>query len=109
MKVAAANPQDVAAQLGLIDEAEQFVQPAGHLVQSSRAVLPTISDQASTRQVSNTSQQLSSSLGDLRDALTRAKTACHGLGLEAASQIIRDLHAELEEFQRAVEVSTKII
>lgn len=56
------------------------------------------------RQVSNTSQQFSSSLGDLKEALQRAKTACHGLGLEAASQLINDLRIEIEEFQHAVEV-----
>lgn len=103
-KIAAANPQDTAAQLSLIDSAEQFLQPAAHVVQSSRAVLPTINDQASMRQVSNTSQQFSSTLGDLRESLQRAKTACHGLGLEAASQLIDNLRIELEEYQRAIEV-----
>lgn len=103
-KMAADNPSDTATQLGLIDVAEQFLQPAAHVIQSSRTVLPTITDQASLRQVSVTSQQLSSSLTDLREALQRAKTACHGLGLEAASNLINDLRIELEEFQRAVEV-----
>lgn len=70
-KQACANPNDIAAQLNLIDTAESFLQPAGHLVQSSRAVLPTLTDGSSSRAVSNTSQQLSASLGDLREALQR--------------------------------------
>ncbi|GLV39682.1 rhea [Carabus blaptoides fortunei] len=103
VKVSAAQPQDTAAQLGLIDAAEQFLQPASHVVQCSRAVLPTVTDQSTSRQLSNSSQQLSSSLGDLRESLQRARTACHGLGLDAAAQLIHDLRAELEEFQRAVD------
>lgn len=79
-------------------------QPAVRFVQSSRSVLPTLSDQAITERLSITSQQFNSDLSELRDALTRAKPACQGLGFQAASQLIDSLQDELREFEKALQM-----
>lgn len=72
-------------------------------MQSARAVLPTVSDQASALQLTTSSQHLGTALGDLRSALNRAREVCSGLELDSASELIRSLQAELEAFHRAVE------
>lgn len=41
----------------------------------------------------------------MQSAISRAKPACQGLGLEAAAQLIDDLKEELDEFERAVEAN----
>lgn len=99
------NPENTAAQLNLINASEQFLQPGARVVQSARAVLPTVSDQASALQLSTSSQQLGAALGDLRSALYRAREVCSGLELESAAELIRSLKLELEAFQRAAERS----
>jgi talin len=71
------------------------------VVQSARAVLPTVADQSSALQLSSSSQQLGTALGDLRSALGRAREVCSGLELDSASELIRSLKAELEAFHRA--------
>lgn len=72
-------------------------------MQSARAVLPTVSDQASALQLTTSSQHLGTALGDLRSALNRAREVCSGLELDSASELIRSLQAELEAFHRAAE------
>ncbi|KAL0113705.1 hypothetical protein PUN28_012676 [Cardiocondyla obscurior] len=98
-----AQPDNPTAQLNLINASEQFLQPGTAVVKAARAVLPTVTDQASAMQLNNTSQQLGSSLADLRSAVTRAREACGGLELDAAEELINSLKDELGEFYRAVE------
>lgn len=74
-------------------------------MQSARAVLPTVSDQASAMQLSTSSQQLGAALGDLRSAMNRAREVCSGLELDSASELIRSLQVELEAIQRAADRS----
>lgn len=74
------------------------------MIQSARAVLPTVSDQASALQLSSNSQQLASSLNDLRTAIDKAREVCGGLETEAltsASQLIQSLKVELDAFHKA--------
>lgn len=73
------------------------------MVQSARAVLPTVSDQSSALQLNTSSQQLGAALDDLRTALNRARGVCTGLELDSASELIRSLQVELEAFQRSAE------
>ncbi|KAL3286614.1 hypothetical protein HHI36_001113 [Cryptolaemus montrouzieri] len=104
MKANATKPEDAFIQSELMYVAEVFVHPAVRFVQSSRSVLPTLSDQAITERLSITSQQLNSDLSELRNAITRAKPACQGLGFHAASQLIESLQEELREFEKAVQM-----
>ncbi|XP_060536716.1 talin-1 isoform X2 [Cylas formicarius] len=98
-----AEPEDANAQSELMYVAEVFLHPATHFVQSSRAVLPTLTEQTITEQLSVTSQKLNTDLNELRGAIGRAKPACQGLGINAAAQLIEDLQEELREFERAVD------
>ncbi|XP_067209447.1 talin-1 isoform X1 [Linepithema humile] len=100
------QPDNPTAQLNLINASEQFLQPGTSVVKAVRAVLPTVTDQASAMQLNNTSQQLGSSLADLRSAVTRARIACGGLELDAAEELINSLKDELGEFYRAVEAAS---
>ncbi|KDR19212.1 Talin-1 [Zootermopsis nevadensis] len=97
------NPENPATQLNLINASEQFLQPGARVVQSARAVLPTVSDQSSALQLNTSSQQLGAALDDLRTALNRARGVCTGLELDSASELIRSLQVELEAFQRSAE------
>ncbi|XP_006619662.1 talin-1 [Apis dorsata] len=101
-----AQPDNSTAQLNLINASEQFLQPGTAVVKAARAVLPTVTDQASALQLNNTSQQLGASLSDLRSAVTRAREACGGLELDAAEELINSLKDELREFYRAVEAAS---
>lgn len=101
-----AQPDNSTAQLNLINASEQFLQPGNAIVKAVRAVLPTVTDQASAMQLNNTSQQLGSSLADLRSAVTRARETCGGLELDAAEELINSLKDELGEFYRAVEAAS---
>lgn len=101
-----AQPDNPTAQLNLINASEQFLHPGTAVVKAARAVLPTVTDQASAMQLNNTSQQLGSSLADLRSAVTRAREACGGLELDAAEELINSLKDELGEFYRAVEAAS---
>ncbi|XP_043256411.1 talin-1 isoform X1 [Colletes gigas] len=101
-----AQPDNPTAQLNLINASEQFLQPGTAVVKAARAVLPTVTDQASALQLNNTSQQLGASLSDLRSAVTRAREACGGLELDAAEELINSLKDELGEFYRAVEAAS---
>ncbi|XP_015512363.2 talin-1 isoform X1 [Neodiprion lecontei] len=100
-----AQPDNSSAQLDLINAAEQFLQPGSSVVKAARAVVPTVSDQASAMQLNTSSQQLGSTLSDLRSAVTRAREACGGLELDAAEELINSLKDELSEFYQAVEAA----
>ncbi|XP_048515080.1 talin-1 isoform X2 [Athalia rosae] len=100
-----AQPDNPTAQLNLINAAEQFLQPGSSVIKAARAVVPTVSDQASAMQLNNSSQQLGSTLSDLRSAVTRAREACGGLELDAAEELINSLKDELYEFYQAVEAA----
>lgn len=96
------HPEDTNSQAELMYIAEVFLHPATQFVQSSRSVLPTLDDHSVTEQLSTTSHKLNTDLTELRNALSRAKPACQGLGIDAAQQLIAELQDELDEFERAV-------
>lgn len=74
-------------------------------MQSSQQVLPTITDQSVTEQLSITTQKFSSDISELQSAISRAKPVCQGLDLTAASELIYSLQDELREFDKAVDAS----
>ncbi|KAJ8935035.1 hypothetical protein NQ314_013060 [Rhamnusium bicolor] len=102
IKANSQHPEDTNSQVELMYIAEVFLHPATQFVQSSRSVLPTLDDHSITEQLSITSHKLNTDLSELRGALSRAKPACQGLGLDAAQQLIADLQDELDQFERAV-------
>lgn len=63
-----------------------------------------MADQSSAMALSQSSQQLSSSLSDLRSAATRAREACGpGLELDSAEKLIAELREELAAFEKAAQ------
>ncbi|KAK9743863.1 FERM central domain [Popillia japonica] len=103
IKATSSSPEDPNNQVELMYVAEVFLHPATHFVQSSRAVLPTVTDESVSQQLSDTTHQLNSDLTELRSSISRAKPACQGLGFDAAAQLIEDLQEELREFEKAVQ------
>ncbi|KAJ8958588.1 hypothetical protein NQ318_016309 [Aromia moschata] len=95
-------PEDTNSQVELMYIAEVFLHPAAQFVQSSRSVLPTLNEHSITEQLSMTSHKLNTDLSELRSALSRARPACQGLGVDAAQQLIADLQEELNEFECAL-------
>ncbi|CAG9134195.1 unnamed protein product [Plutella xylostella] len=89
-----------AAQLDLISACDSLLQPSGHAVAAARAALPTVSDAHAHKHLSDTAQQLTQDAGDLRSAVSRARTSCRGLELDAAAQLLRELPAELQQQPR---------
>ncbi|KAF5290986.1 hypothetical protein FQA39_LY14517 [Lamprigera yunnana] len=98
------TPHETTTQSELMYIAEVFLHPATHFIQTSRSVLSTLNDASVSQQLSQSNQQLHSDLGDLRGAISRAKPACQGLGLDAAAELILSLKDELDEFERALNV-----
>ncbi|CAH1984524.1 unnamed protein product [Acanthoscelides obtectus] len=98
----AQSPEDTNSQVELMYVAEVFLHPAGQFVQSSRSVLPTITEHSVCEQLSTTTQKFNSELNELHTALSRAKPACQGLGLDASLQMILDLQEEIREVERSV-------
>uniref|UniRef100_A0A146KWR6 Talin-1 n=3 Tax=Lygus hesperus TaxID=30085 RepID=A0A146KWR6_LYGHE len=98
VKQSAANPDNPSAQLNLINVSQQFLQPASKLVTSARSILPTVTDQSTSLQVSNTCKNLSAAVSELRDCATRAKDACgYALEIQAAQDSIKTIHEEIRE------------
>ena len=74
------------------------------MLSSTKSVLPTITDQSASLQLSNSSKQLTSSLTDLRAAIGRAQEAVGGqLHIDSALDVITHLENELLEFRKAAQ------
>ncbi len=89
-------------QLQLINACEQFVTPASRLVTTSRSAIPTITDQSSTIQLTQSSQQLAEALTELRTNIAKAQEACSSsMEIDAAIESVRELDIELAECRKA--------
>jgi talin len=106
VKATSSRPEDPEAQLTLIEISESMLQPGGRVVQSTRGAMPTVSDQASSTALGQCSQQLASSLNDLRSAAARAREACGpGLELESAERLVAGMREELAAFERQAQMA----
>ncbi|CAH1114601.1 unnamed protein product [Psylliodes chrysocephalus] len=103
IKANAQSPEETTSQVELMYIAEVFLHPAQQFIQSSQSALPTLTEHTVREQLSSTTQKFNSELSELHSAISRAKPACQGLGIDAAQQLIADLQEELNEFERAVE------
>uniref|UniRef100_A0A646QFM5 Talin1 n=1 Tax=Hemiscolopendra marginata TaxID=943146 RepID=A0A646QFM5_9MYRI len=97
------NPDSPSAQLNLINASEDMIQPSAKMIAACKAAVPTVTDQASSMQLSNCSKQMTTALAELRSALGRAQEACGSLEIESALDIIRSLDNELDAFNKACE------
>ncbi|XP_037077227.1 LOW QUALITY PROTEIN: talin-2-like [Pollicipes pollicipes] len=97
------EPDSSRAQLDLLQACQSFVQPSTKMVDSVRQALPTVQDESSALQLSNTSKQFSAALADLQASMARAQEACGSLEVDAALDMIRGLDDELEQFRHAAD------
>lgn len=100
------KPDNPVNQLNLISASEKLLQPGTTVVKTAKAVLPTITDQASALQLKNCSQQFGVALSDLRSAVNRAREVCSGLEFDAAEEQIYTSMNELEDLLVAVKSSS---
>uniref|UniRef100_A0A6P7FNN2 Talin-2 isoform X4 n=1 Tax=Diabrotica virgifera virgifera TaxID=50390 RepID=A0A6P7FNN2_DIAVI len=103
IKANAQNAEDTTGQVELMYIAEVFLHPATQFIQSSQSALPTLTEHSVREQLSSSTQKFNSEISELHSAISRAKPACQGLGMDAAQQLIADLQEELNEFERAVD------
>ncbi|XP_072378613.1 talin-1 isoform X3 [Diabrotica undecimpunctata] len=97
------NAEDTTGQVELMYIAEVFLHPADKFIHSSQSALPTLTEHSVREQLSSSTQKFNSEISELHSAISRAKPACQGLGMDAAQQLIADLQEELNEFERAVD------
>ncbi|XP_014674038.1 PREDICTED: talin-2-like [Priapulus caudatus] len=93
------EPENSQAQLALISASQQFLQPAGQLVVSSKTAVPTVGDQAAAMQLSTAAKNLQVALAELRSAAGKAQEACGSLELDSAIDTIYQLDKELESIR----------
>ncbi|XP_065576606.1 talin-1-like isoform X2 [Artemia franciscana] len=103
VKATIGDPESTASQLNLINVTEEFIQAGQPLVQVAKAAVPTVTDSASSMQLSSKTKAFAESLGELQTAAAKARDACGPLELESALDTIAMLSEELDEFQRAVD------
>ena len=68
-----------------------MLQPAGKMVATAKAAVPTISDQAAAMQLGNFAKATASAIHELRTAVGRASEACGSLEIDSALDIIKGL------------------
>lgn len=77
----------IMAQSELIRQCGEVLQPCTRLVDVAQTTVPVVSDQSSALRLTNTSQQLSEGLAELRTALTRAQEVSVSMNLDYASDV----------------------
>jgi talin len=95
------QPDDPFAQLGLIESAENFLEPGTQAAVSARDLTPSVMDQAASQQLSRSALSLAQSIHDLRSAAARAREACGGQELESALEAVKNLRSVLADTKRA--------
>lgn len=106
LKSTRATPDDINAQLNLIEAAEQFIEPAIQVSRSARALQPTVTDIPAATQLSKSALYLGQTVSELNSAAQRAREACGGQELESALEAVRNLHSVLDDTRNAAQTGT---
>uniref|UniRef100_A0A8B9N265 FERM domain-containing protein n=1 Tax=Accipiter nisus TaxID=211598 RepID=A0A8B9N265_9AVES len=88
-------------QLALIVASQNFLQPGGKMVAAAKATVPTITDQASTMQLSQCAKNLATTLAELRTATQKAQEACGPLEIDSTLGLVQSLERDLQEAKAA--------
>ncbi|KAG1695569.1 Talin-1 [Nymphon striatum] len=99
------NPDNAGSQLELIIACEELIHPCSEMITSSKAAIPTITSQSASRQLDNTSKELSGALTDLRTSLSKTREATGGIEIDSAIDIVKELDDEIAAFQRAANMN----
>ena len=97
------SPEDQEKQMQLVTTCENFLDPAQRMANLSKYAVPTISDQACSAQLSNTSQELSEALSDLRTNLVQCQDAfipSVSSSIDTSIETIRTMIREVEEYKQ---------
>ena len=94
------NTDSATAQLNLINQSKDFIQPASVLIGASNAANPTIGDQAAALNLSHTVKVMSNALAELRSATSKSEEAYGSLEIDSALDQLFTLDSELVEVRR---------
>ncbi|XP_039255846.2 talin-2-like isoform X1 [Styela clava] len=92
------DQENPAAQQQLINASTDFVQPGSKMVASSKAVVPTISDQATALQLTNFTKKLATAIAELKTATLKASEVCGPSEIDTALETVRALDQQLSEY-----------
>uniref|UniRef100_A0A8C1P1S4 Talin 2 n=1 Tax=Cyprinus carpio TaxID=7962 RepID=A0A8C1P1S4_CYPCA len=101
MRGSQAHPEDLGAQLTLIIASQSFLQPGSKMVASSKAAVPTVTDQAAAMQLGQCAKNLATCLAELRTAAQKAHEACGPLEIDSALSAVQTLKSELQDAKMA--------
>uniref|UniRef100_A0A8C2KR57 Talin 2 n=1 Tax=Cyprinus carpio TaxID=7962 RepID=A0A8C2KR57_CYPCA len=101
MRGSQAHPEDLGAQLALIIASQSFLQPGSKMVASSKAAVPTVTDQAAAMQLGQCAKNLATCLAELRTAAQKAHEACGPLEIDSALSAVQTLKSELQDAKMA--------
>ncbi|XP_042571526.1 talin-2 isoform X1 [Cyprinus carpio] len=101
MRGSQAHPEDLGAQLTLIISSQSFLQPGSKMVASSKAAVPTVTDQAAAMQLGQCAKNLATCLAELRTAAQKAHEACGPLEIDSALSAVQTLKSELQDAKMA--------
>ncbi len=99
-------PTSKSAYLGLINSCESFVIPTQKMILLSKAVIPTIIDEIKAIQLRNCTNQLSTSIAELKSCLAKTQDVCGSFESDAMIESIRMLDQDLVDIKKAVQVNT---
>ena len=106
VKSTLARPDDPSAQLGLIEAAEQFLEPGTQVAASARILQPSVRDTNASIQLQKSSVTLTHNIHELRSAAAHARDACGGQELESALDAVRNMRSVLNDTKRAAREGT---
>uniref|UniRef100_A0A673IKW0 Talin-2 n=1 Tax=Sinocyclocheilus rhinocerous TaxID=307959 RepID=A0A673IKW0_9TELE len=101
MRGSQAHPEDLGAQLALIIASQSFLQPGSKMVTSSKAAVPTVTDQAAAMQLGQCAKNLATCLAELRTAAQKAHETCGPLEIDSALSAVQTLKSELQDAKMA--------
>ncbi|CAF1239126.1 unnamed protein product, partial [Adineta ricciae] len=96
------KPDSYTFQNNLINACEDFLDPAVHLTNVARIVVPTVHDQSQALHLNNSSKQLTQALNDLRVYVNRAQELNNSIGIDNESilELSELLERELNDIKR---------
>ncbi|XP_076081524.1 talin-1-like isoform X6 [Mytilus galloprovincialis] len=97
------NTDSATAQLNLINQSKDFIQPASALIAASNAANPTIGDQAAALNLSHTVKVMSNALAELRSSTSKSEEAYGSLEIDSALDQLQTLDSEMIEVKRSAQ------
>ncbi|EGD80615.1 Tln1 protein [Salpingoeca rosetta] len=97
------DPMNAAAQMDLVNKAQDFLAPAKRLAEAARNVAPTFTDAAATMQVTNCARSVNAALADLKSSIASTADASDSLQLSHAVESVLTLGSSLAQLDAMAE------